>query len=57
MSLMDLVWSQFALQFKSSLGQNTTQTVVSDLNANVVMFHVSANNQDAYVVNDFNKVP
>jgi hypothetical protein len=46
---------QFALQFKSSLGQNTTQTVVSDPNANVVMFHVSANNQDAYVVNDFNK--
>jgi len=47
---------KFSLEFKSSQdGQNTKQDVESDPNDNVVMYHVTKNGQDVYIVNDFNK--
>lgn len=46
---------KFSLQFKGTNGDNVKQDVESDPNDNVVVFHLTRADQDAYVVNDFNK--
>jgi len=46
---------QFSLQFKGSDNSQTNQTVISDPNDNVVIYHISKVGQDVDVVDDFNK--
>jgi len=47
---------QFNSQFKTRDNQNANQTTTSDPNANVVTYHVVKANQDAYIIDDFNRV-
>lgn len=47
---------QFTFQFKGRNNEDINQEVVSDPNDNVVQYHVTKEGQDAYVVNDFNRV-
>jgi len=48
--------AKFQLDFKSTTdGKDVKQDVVSDPNDNVVMFHVTKDGKDAYIVNDFNR--
>ena len=54
--LLVLLHYQFQLQFKGSDNQDTKQDVTSDPNENVVTYHVTKPGQDAYIVDDFNKV-
>ena len=53
---MLFLYYQFQLQFKGSDNQDTKQDVTSDPNENVVTYHVTKPGQDAYIVDDFNKV-
>lgn len=46
---------KFSFQFKGSKDNDVNQEVTADPNDNVVMFHVTQEGQDAYIVNDFNK--
>jgi len=47
---------KFSLNFKSSTdGKDVKQEVESDPNDNVVMYHVTKNGKEVYVVNDFNR--
>lgn len=47
---------RFSFEFKGSKNNDVKQDVEADPNDNVVMYHVTQEGQDAYIVNDFNRL-
>lgn len=46
---------RFSFEFKGSKDNDIKQDVEADPNDNVVMYHLTQEGQDAYIVNDFNR--